>query len=225
MLFTAEEHERIARAITQAETLTAGEIFAIATDERPRYGQVALAAAALAAFILPFLAVLFGLEPQRLIPFDGGWQGGSARIDTLRTIEAYAAVQAAIFVLVLALTSWTPLGLWLTPRSIRRERVHGEALKQFLSKGLHVTTDRTGVLLYVSLADHVAEVVADEGIYANVSPDVWGETIAALVDGMKTGRRADGFVKAIGIAGEVLAEHFPPRPHNPNELPDKLIEL
>lgn len=225
MLFTPDEHDRIAQAIAQAEARTSGEIFAIVTDERPRYGRVALTVAALAAFALPLLAVLLGLDPQRLIPFDGGWRSGSPRLDTLRAIEAYAALQAAIFLAVLALMRLTPLGLWLTPRGHRRERVHAEALKQFLSKGLHVTADRTGVLLYVSLADHVAEVVADEGIYAKVSPDIWGETIAALVEGLRSGRRADGFVRAIEIAGAVLAEHFPPRPHNPNELPDKLIEL
>lgn len=225
MLFSADEHERIARAIGAAEAKTSGEIFAIVTDERPRYGAVALGAATLAAFALPLLAVLLGLEPARLIPFDGGWSTGSSRLDSLRTIEAYAALQAVVFLATLALTWFTPLGLWLTPRKLRRERVHGEAMKQFLSRGLHVTAERTGVLLYVSMADHVAEVVADEGIYAKVAPELWGDTILALIEGLKSGRAADGFVRAIEIAGGVLAEHFPPRPHNPNELPDKLIEL
>ena len=225
MLFTSAEHERIAQAIAAAETRTSGEIFAIVTDDRPRYGAVALGAATLAAFALPLLAVLLGLDPARLIPFDGGWATGATRADSLRAIEAYAALQALLFVVTLALTWFTPLGLWLTPRAIRRERVHREAMKQFLSRGLHVTAERTGVLLYVSLADHVAEVVADEGIYAKVVPELWGDTILALIEGIKSGRAADGFVRAIEIAGAVLAEHFPPRPHNPNELPDKLIEL
>jgi putative membrane protein len=225
MMFTPDEHARIAAAIAAAETRTSGEIFAIVTDDRPRYAAVALGAATLAAFAVPLIAVLLGLDPAALLPFGGGWHQGSPRLEMLRGIEAYAAMQALLFVAVLALTWFTPLGLWLTPRTIRRERVHGEAMKQFLSRGLHVTAERTGVLLYVSLADHVAEVVADEGIYAKVSPEVWGDTILALIEGIKSGRAADGFVRAIEIAGAVLAEHFPPRAHNPNELPDKLIEL
>ena len=225
MMFTPDEHDRIAKAIGTAEAHTSGEIFAVVTDDRPRYGAVALGTATLVALALPLVAVLLGLDPARLVPFDGGWHQGLARIEVLRSIEAYAALQALIFIATLALTWFTPLGLWLTPRSIRRARVHGEAMKQFLSRGLHVTTERTGVLLYVSLADHVAEVVADEGIYAKVAPELWGDTILALIEGIKTGRAADGFVRAIEIAGAVLAEHFPPRPHNPNELPDKLIEL
>ena len=225
MRFTPVDHDRIASTIAAAEAKTSGEIFAIVTSERSRYGAVALGAATLAAFALPLIAVLLGLEPARLIPFDGGWSTGSARLDSLRTVEAYAALQTLVFVVTLALTWFTPLGLWLTPKSVRRERVHGEAMKQFLSRGLHVTAERTGVLLYVSLTDHVAEVVADEGIYAKVAPEVWGDTMLALIEGIKSGRAADGFVRAIEIAGGVLAEHFPPRPHNPNELPDKLIEL
>lgn len=225
MMFTPDEHARIAAAIAAAETKTSGEIFAIVIDDPPRYGAVALGAATLAAFALPLIAVLLGLDPARLVPFDAGWHQGAPRIELLRSIEAYAALQALVFLAMLALTWFTPLGLWLTPRTIRRERVHAEAMKQFLSRGLHVTAERTGVLLYVSLADHVAEVVADEGIYAKVVPEVWGDTILALIEGIKQGRAADGFVRAIEIAGAVLAEHFPPRPHNPNELPDKLIEL
>jgi putative membrane protein len=225
MLFSQDEHARIAAAITQAETRTSGEIFAIVTDKRPRYGKVALAAAALCAFALPLIAVLLGFDPQTLIPYDGGWRSGVEQVDLLRTIEAYAALQAAIFLAVLALMRWTPLGLVLAPRGVKRDRVHREALRQFLAKGLHVTAERTGVLLYVSLAEHQAEVIADEGIYAKVAPDIWGEAVAALVDGIKSGRRADGFVRAIELAGEVLAQHFPPRPHNPNELPDKLVEV
>lgn len=226
MLFTPEEHHRIAAAITEAETRTSGEIFAIVTDEVPRNGAVALGAAASVALVIPLVAVAAGLDPLRLLPFGGGdWHIGGDRFEMLRGISTFVALQDLLFLLVLALAWFTPLNLWLTPKKMRRERVHADAMKQFLSKGLHVTAERTGVLLYVSLADHVAEVIADEGIYARVAPEVWGDTIIALVEGIKAGKAAHGFVAAIGIAGAVLAEHFPPRPHNPNELPDKLIEL
>jgi putative membrane protein len=226
MLFTPEEHDRIAAAIAEAETRTSGEIFAIVTDEVPKNGAVALGAAATVALIVPAVAVALGLDPLRLWPFGGGdWDIGDDRFEMLRSISTFVALQDLLFLIVLALAWFTPLNLWLTPRRMRRERVHADAMKQFLSKGLHVTAERTGVLLYVSLADHVAEVIADEGIYAKVAPELWGDTIIALIEGIKAGKAADGFVAAIGIAGAVLAEHFPPRAHNPNELPDKLIEL
>ena len=226
MLFNPQEHDRIAASITEAETRTSGEIFAIVTDEVPRNGAVALGAAATVALIVPLVAVAAGLDPLRVLPFGAdGWHIGGDRFEMLRGISSFVAIQDLLFLAVLALAWFTPLNLWLTPKRMRRERVHADAMKQFLSKGLHVTAGRTGVLLYVSLADHVAEVVADEGIYAKVAPEVWGDTIIALVEGIKAGKAADGFVAAIGIAGAALAEHFPPHAHNPNELPDKLIEL
>jgi putative membrane protein len=177
----------------------------------------------LAAFVLPLLAVLLGFEPARLVPFDGGWAGDAP--EPLRAIEAFAAIQVAVFLIVLAILRYTPLGLALTPRGVRRDRVHREAMAQFLSQGMHVTEARTGVLLYVSLPDHVAEVIADAGIYAKVAPETWGETVAAITDGARSGDLAGGFVRAIGLAGEVLAQHFPPTTANPNELPDRLIEV
>lgn len=226
MLFTPDEHDRIAAAIADAETRTSGEIFAIVTDDVPRNGAVALGAAATVALIVPIVAVAAGLDPVRLWPFGGdGWHIGDDRFEMLRGISSFVALQDLLFLIVLALAWFTPLNLWLTPKKMRRDRVHAEAMKQFLSKGLHVTAARTGVLLYVSLADHVAEVIADEGIYAKVAPELWGDTIIALVEGIRAGKAADGFIAAIGIAGAVLAEHFPPGAHNPNELPDKLIEL
>lgn len=224
MRLTEAEHRQVAEAITAAETRTSGEIFAIVSAKRMSYPQVAIGGAVLAAFVLPFLAVLLGFDPARLIPGYGGWAEDAA-VRALRAIEAFAALQALVFVTMLALLSWTPLGLRLTPRAMRRERVHREAFEQFLAKGLHVTAARTGVLIYVSLPDHIAEVIADEGIYRKVAPETWGDTVAAVVDGVRAGRLADGFVRAIGLAGDVLAQHFPPTHDNPNELPDKLIEL
>jgi putative membrane protein len=98
-------------------------------------------------------------------------------------------------------------------------------MEQFLAHGLHTTQDRTGVLIFAALSDHVVEVVADEAIYSRVDRSVWGDAVEGLARALKAGRAADGFETAVGLCGDVLAEHFPPRPRNPNEVPDRLIEL
>lgn len=222
--FSESDHRRIAEAIAEAERHTSGEIFCIVTDQKSRDPQVVLAIATLAAFVLPLVAVLLGLDPLSLVPRgDAGWRDGIPNV--AHSIEAFAALQLLLFLIVAALAAFTPLGPLLTPHGIKRDRVHAQAMSQFLAKGLHVTAERTGVLIFVSLADHHAEVIADEAIFAKVSPECWGETIAALIERIRAGDPAEGFVRAIGIAGRLLAEHFPPRPHNPNELPDKLVEL
>ena len=79
------------------------------------------------------------------------------------------------------------------------------------------------MLILASLDERHAEIVADEGIYGRVPHELWADALAALIAGMKRGAPADGFVQAIRLCGEVLAEHFPPTALNPNELPDRIV--
>ena len=84
---------------------------------------------------------------------------------------------------------------------------------------------RTGVLIFVSLDERYAEVVADSGINAKVRQDEWNAIIADLVAKAGAERLTDGFVGAIDAVGAMLAAHFPPRKRNPNELDDHLVEI
>ena len=81
------------------------------------------------------------------------------------------------------------------------------------------------MLLYLSMKEHRAEIVADEAIAGKVQAEVWGDAMVALLDGVKAGRPGDGMADAVRQMGLVLAEHFPKGSENPNELPDRLIEL
>ncbi len=222
MLFTDTERTAVEAAIAEAERHTSGEIVVIVSAEAHRYPATSLTVAALAALSLPMLAVLGGWAPDALFP---DWEVLDAGVRVVHALEGFAAVQALVFAAVLALLHYGGLARLLTPAGLRRDRVHREALVQFKARGLSATEGRTGVLIYVAETERIAEVVADTGIYAKVSPDHWGATIKALVEGVKAGRPADGMVAAVRLAGGVLAEHFPPRADNPNELPDRLIEI
>ena len=71
------------------------------------------------------------------------------------------------------------------------------------------TVGRTGILIYLSMAERRAEIVGDEAITAVTTPETWGEAMAALITDVKAGRPGDGIVAAVGEVGAVLAEHFP----------------
>lgn len=224
MPFSPEERAAIADAIASAELKTSGEIVCIVDEKPHRYIGTTLTLAALLAFVLPLAAVLLGADPAQLVPVDV-WSTGDPRLDIVRGFEAYALVQLLIFLGLAALLWWTRLGALLTPMPIKRDRVHHTALAQFRARGLERTRDRTGVLIFACMSDHVAEVVADAAIYERVEPEFWGSTIVALLDGIKAGRTADGLVAAVGHAGGALAAHFPPRADDSDELPNHLIEL
>lgn len=216
-------------AITGAETRTTGEIYCVVTEQSGDYGETPLAWAAGVALLGPALLLLGGVHvsaPDLL----GGWTAaqvgevaGRAARDAL--IGAIA-LQAALFVLTLVIVALPPIRLALTPRGFRRDRVRRRALEQFAAKNLHLTRERTGVLIFVSFGERMAELIADEGIATHVEPRVWDEAMAALVDGLKRGEPGSGLAAAVRLCGEVLAERFPAGgADNPNELPNTVVIL
>lgn len=227
MTMTQQDHQRIADAVASAEATTAGEIYCVLAPSVSDYRETPLAWAAGAALVLPALALLLGFEPQMLVALFGGWTTGHAPTgQTIFTALAiYVAVQAVVFVLAGLFVSIPPVRRALTPRALKAERVHRAAMQQFLGHGLHVTRERTGVLLFASLAEHRAEVIADEGIYTVADPKVWDEVVSLLLAGLKRRDIAGAFEAAAKRSGEILAEHVPPRADNPNELPDRLVIL
>ena len=227
MILSDAEHQKLADAIRRAETNTSGEIFCILSEADSYYPQVALAWAAAVALLVPYLLWLAGIDIAMLMP--AGWQPGhgedAATIAYHRLGFTYTVLPIVLFILSYGLALVPPVSRLLTPRRIRRQHVHRVALEQFRAKGLHRTAERTGVLIFVSLSDRQAEVLADEGIYAKVSPESWSDVTAAVIAGIKRNEVEAGLVEGVERAGSLLAEHFPPRGGNLNELPDKVVEL
>lgn len=222
-MFSPSEHDRISQAIKAAELKTSGEVVVIVSSQPHRYATTALSVAAFAALALPFTAVLFGWSPADILP---NWDALDARSHERRSLEVLICVQALTFAVMLALGWFTPLARILTPRGLRHDRVHRTALSQFRARGLDATHGRTGVLLYVDETDHIAEVIADTAVFKLVPADHWADTIDRLTSGFKAGQPAEGLIAAIGLAGDVLASHFPPTGDaDRNDLPDHLIEI
>ena len=219
----------IEAAVREAETRTTGEIYCVVAQESSSYREIPVAWAAGVALLGPALLLLGGVQveaPDLL----GGWTAAqvasAAEAAARRALIGAVLLQGLLFAVTLAVVSIPQVRRALTPRTLKRDRVRKRAEELFLAKNLHATRERTGVLIYVSFAEHMAELIADKGIASQVTPDVWDRAMAALVDGLKRGAPAEGFTAAIGLCGEVLAERFPHRPRdNPNELPDAVVVL
>lgn len=228
MRLTPDDHARIAQAIAAAEARTSGEIFCVLARQVSSYRDVSLGWAAAAALLLPLGLIPLGFDPTWFPGLGDNWEPAhlAARELTIgKAISAYVVVQAAVFIMVFLLTCIPVVRRWVTPRSVRRSRVRRAALQQFLAHGLHTTKHRTGVLIFAGMADHQVEVVADEGIHGCVDRDIWAQAVDVLTERMRASEPAEGFEAAIGIVGEVLAQHFPPRVRNPDELPNRLVEI
>ena len=219
----------IEAAVRQAEARTTGEIYCVVTEESSHYGETPIAWAAGVALLGPALLLLGGVHvtiPDLFATWTASDVGAAIEGAVRHALIGAIALQAALFIATALIVSIPSVRRALTPRSLKRLRVQRRAAEQFIAKNLHLTRDRTGVLIFVSLGEHMAELIADDGIADHVETHVWDRAMAALTDGLKRGQPEAGFAAAVGLCADVLAEHFPARPgDNPNELPDAVVVL
>jgi putative membrane protein len=218
-----EDHARVSRAIAEAEAKSDGEIVTMVSELSDSYHDVGLHWAVAALIGVLAWAAAF---PRVLENLWHGLFGGWGSTPSLGALLFFLMVVAVLLftVLLLALRSM-PLRLALTPGATKTRRVRRRAVALFKAAAERRTVGRTGILIYLSTGEHRAEIVADEAIVKVTTPDTWGEAMAALVAEVRAGRPGEGMVAAIGIVGDVLAEHFPRSSTDTNEIPDKLIEL
>jgi uncharacterized membrane protein len=89
------------------------------------------------------------------------------------------------------------------------------------------TDERNGVLIYVELADHGIEIVADRSLARAVAPEVWPPIVARMAERFRAGDFEGGAIAGIDQVGQLLAQHFPAREGaaNRNELPNRPVIL
>ncbi|MES2056228.1 MAG: hypothetical protein V4564_09840 [Pseudomonadota bacterium] len=217
------DHALVTAAVARAEQGTDGEIVTIVTERSDLYRDVALHYA-MAAMLL--LVAIVALNPAAIESKIAWWSNGWTSEPDLRSLFfALLIGEALLFLVVRYALAWTPLRLALTPKATRSRRVRRRAVQYFKVGAERRTEARVGILLYLSLDERIAEIVADEAIHKVVPPERWGDAMAALVDKVRVGEPGQGMAAAVAAIGTIVAEHFPKTEGDRNELPDRLIEL
>lgn len=223
MRLTDADREKVAAAVTAAETSTAGEIVTVIAGRSDPYHDVALH--------WTILAMLLVLALLAWVPMPVEWlhaQFVDSWADSIppRWYLTFALVLMAVtFLVARVVLALDALRLLLTPGATKARRVRRQALALFRTAAEKRTKAATGVLLYLSVAERRAELIADEAIHSKVPNEVWGDAMAALIVAVRDGRPGDGLAEAVTQIGRILAEHFPRSAEDTNELPDRLIEL
>jgi putative membrane protein len=202
MRFTKADHDAVSAAIREAERRTCGQLVCVLAHSSSAYVHIPILWASVLALITPWPLIVF----------------------TQWSVERIFMTQLAVFIVAGLAVSFMPLRLALVPKAVKRARAHRAALEQFMLRGITRTKNRSGVLIFVSLAEHYARIIADEGIAAKVGNAEWQLAIDALTAHMRDGRIAAGFTAAIERCATVLAAHAPPD-GSPNELPDRLYVI
>jgi putative membrane protein len=208
-LMNREDHARVAEAIRQAEAQTDGEIYAVLARRSDDYFAPAAFAVSVAAMIGAVLSAL-------LMRYY--W----VQADTLVFVTAFVGAWAS----ALAVLWFFPnLCTALVPRRTLYKRAHQNAASQFLARNIHLTKNRTGVLLFLSIEERYGEVYADEAIDMRVAQQEWDAIVAMLINHARRKDYVTGYLQAIEASGSLLAKHFPKSHDDRNELDDHLVEL
>ena len=202
--FTETERAEITTAIQAAERRTSGEFVAVVARTSDTYRSVALLWAAALALVLPAPLLLFS---------------------HLRYLSVYE-LQIAVFILLLLAFEFVPaLHMALVPKSLRHARASRLARAQFYEQGVQLTREHSGVLLFVSLAERYVEIVADKGIHEKIGEARWQQIVDGFTAKVGAGDVVGGFTGAIAACGAAMAEHYPARADDVDELSDGLIEI
>lgn len=184
-------HERIRRAVEAARAATGARFELVVVPASGRYAVIPVLYGAVGALVLTGAAAL-------LCP---GWSIGTG-----------VALQAALLGGLTLLCDWWPVRIRLAPRAMRRAAASRLAHREFAVRLVAATPARNGVLLFVSLAERQAEILADREIHGRVPEGTWERIVADLAAGMRIGEPADAFVAAIEACGAVLAAAVPAPP-------------
>jgi len=200
MSVSEQDRSRIAAAIRAAEAKTSGEIVCVLARTSTDATALPVLLAALVALALPWLLVAL----------------------TDMSVHRILVLQIAVFVLLAVLMCLPRVRVALLPRAARRHVAHRAAMEQFTIRGMARKKERTGILIFVSLAERYARIIADEGIAGRVQQSEWQNAVDALVAHTRDGRIAEGFIAAIEACGSVLAAHFPRTETTRDELRDRI---
>ena len=215
-LFNEQQRQFIAAAVTEAEQGTAGEIVPVVATVSGRYDRAEdLFGLLLGLVALVVIWVLFQGTTET------AWAAGHT--PTLGLAAVIAIIVAGFLVGATLATRFPVLRLpFIPPREMRHE-VERRALEAFQRYRIRTTRGGTGVLIYVSLYEHMVRVVGDEAVTEKISREDWEGICRLVVDGMKADNAAQGLTLAIRQSGELLARHFPILPDDHNELSNELI--
>jgi len=187
MPIDARQEAEIEAAFSAAQQRTRAPIVCVLAHASANYEFAPLLASGLLGLITPWPLLIFTqLSAQRIF------------------LAQMVACLAASAILMLS-----PLGLRLTPRRLQRANAHRAALAQFQLRDLDRIGEHSGVLIYVSLAERYARVVAAEAAAQAISQTQWQAFIDALVADIGKRGPAEALAKAAARCGEALAPAFP----------------
>ncbi|MBU0730957.1 MAG: TPM domain-containing protein [Proteobacteria bacterium] len=201
--FTQQEKDRIKAVVGDVETRTSGEIAVMVVDASDTYPEARILAGVVTGSLLSLGLVDYF--------FSGSlW---------------YFVFLALVLSLLFGwLVEYLPAVKRIFTGKARIEnQVSEQAIQEFFHKGLYQTRDDTGVLFFISLFERKVWVLADKGIYRKIDQQTLQSYADEVAKGIKSNKACEALCKEITSIGKILAEHFPIKSDDTNELDNAVI--
>lgn len=209
-----EQLEKLEAQIAEVEDRTAGEIVLAITSRSVN----STAVDATAAFVTGLAAVALTWVLAQKVHISAA---ETTLALGLPAILGLFVGGAGIGLLLLRLLP--AFGIWFASEEVRRDSVRERAAATFYAHGIRATTEGTGVLIFVSMQESMAEVIADSGVASRIPDDKWTHLEQLVHASFQLRHPADGLVRAIEYAGELLEEHLPATGKAANHLPNHVL--
>jgi putative membrane protein len=216
-LFTVEDKKRIEETVREAESKTSGEIVPVAATASGRYDRPEDIVGFWGAVLL-FTITWFWLESLENGQTDWGFSWTSYRMPLLilaMLLGFPVGVQIGMRVMVIR--------HFFTPRRQMREEVAARARQIFFDQRVHHTQSTSGVLIYLSLYERMAAVIADSVVFDRVGQATLDDLCRQITNSMKQKPASEALCSGIRSAGECLARVLPHQAQDVDELPDALV--
>lgn len=197
--FSKNDMDAIEKAIGEAESHSAGELVVQVASRSKNW----LLEKSLVASLVGVVSLIIGLFLTR----EHAWG------------YDYDLVQGALFGVVGFLVAFFLGGRLMKNRMRCRGIVWKRGLELFSQ--LTPTKGQTAVLIFVSLEEEQAAVMADKLIASKLPADYWDKPHAMIMRGFKAGAHAEGIIEAIQEIGSQLTAHFPRQSDDTDELPNR----
>lgn len=205
-LFSVDDLAAIGEATTAAEMRTGGEIVPYIVERVVERDEARWRGATLGSLAAALVAGM-------VHAFGGFWGGAGVWWITLPAVAGAG--------LGYMIAGFDAVGRRLIPDDNLERAVTMRAEAAFVEEEVFDTRDRTGILIFLSLFEHRAVILADAGINRAVPEDTWKVLVDRLVAGIRAGRAAEALRESVIRCGEVLAEHeVVLRSDDIDELPD-----
>jgi putative membrane protein len=203
-LLTQDEKDALVKCVQEVEKKTSGEIVPMIASTSYEYPRASLIGGLIGGGLVGIGAALaFGREDLWFF---------------------LAVFLAAFLILARLLEAFPALKKPFISKHEMREEVEEAAFTAFYANGLHHTRDLTGILIFVSVYERQVQVLADKGINDKVDPQVWQEVVAMVTEGIKAGKPGEALCQGVQRCGELVAEKFPIKADDTDELPNLIID-